>query len=170
MQTNQKSNVVKFDFGTHQVRTLLINDVPYFVGKDVCLALGIINFRDKLSTLEADERGKSEIPTSSGIQEMTIINESGLYEVVFSSQKKEAKAFKRWVKSEVLPSIRKTGNYIAPIQPQLTLFEQVPQSMETSRLRKLTLDVALRCKAGTAEYKLVKALQPFLFNEKGGLQ
>lgn len=98
------------EFG--QMRTIEVEGEPWFVGKDVAAALGYSNPRDALAKhVDNDDKGASQIATPSGKQEMTIINESGLYSLILSSKLPTAKAFKRWVTSEVIPSIRKTGNY-----------------------------------------------------------
>lgn len=96
------------------VRTAMIDGEPWFVGKDVALALGYAKPTDaaRVNTDEED-RGVFEIQTPSGIQKMLIINESGLYSLILRSQLDSAKKFKRWVISEVLPSIRKNGGYIS---------------------------------------------------------
>ncbi len=99
------------EFG--EIRTLMIDGQPYFVGKDVAEILGYSNTRDALSKRVDDEdKGVAKCDTLGGIQELTIINESGFYSLVLSSKLETAKKFKRWVTSEVLPSIRQTGNYI----------------------------------------------------------
>lgn len=98
------------EFG--QVRTVTINDEPYFVGKDVADALGFTNPRDAIKTHVFDEdKGVEVIDTLGGKQTMVVINESGLYALVFGSRLDSAKRFKHWVTSEVIPSIRKTGAY-----------------------------------------------------------
>ena len=100
------------EFG--EIRTLMIDGQPYFVGKDVAEILGYSNTRDALSKRVDDEdKGVAKCDTLGGIQELTIINESGFYSLVLSSKLETAKKFKRWVTSEVLPSIRQTGNYIS---------------------------------------------------------
>ena len=86
---------------------------PWFVGKDVAMALGYSNTRDALSRhVDVEDKGVVNHDTPSGIQKMTIINESGLYSLILSSKLPSAKEFKHWVTSEVLPSIRKNGAYI----------------------------------------------------------
>lgn len=98
------------EFG--QVRTVEIDGTPWLVGKDVAAALGYKEptkaVRDKV---DPEDRGMSKMDTPSGEQEMLIINESGLYSLILSSKMHKAKAFKRWVTSEVLPAIRKNGVY-----------------------------------------------------------
>ncbi|MGE6260910.1 BRO family protein [Heyndrickxia sporothermodurans] len=100
-----------FNFKGKDLRMVFKNDVPWFVAKDVCVILEISNSRDAVNRLDEDEKAMSVIPTQFGNKEMNLINESGLYELIFSSRKPEAKVFKKWVKQEVLPSIRKTGQY-----------------------------------------------------------
>lgn len=100
------------DFGA--VRTVTINGEPWFVLKDVCGALGISNHRMTADRLDADEKGVNKIDTLGGTQDMTVINESGLYNVILRSDKPEAKPFRKWVTSEILPSIRKHGAYMTP--------------------------------------------------------
>lgn len=100
------------EFGA--VRTVLVDGEPWLVGKDVALALGYAEPRSAISKkVDSEDKGVAEMETPSGKQEMTIINESGLYSLVMSSKLESAKRFKRWVTSEVLPSIRKHGGYIA---------------------------------------------------------
>lgn len=87
---------------------------PWFVAKDVCAILGLSNPRTSLALLDEDEKGVHTMDTPGGKQELTTVNESGLYSLILRSRKPEAKAFKRWVTSEVLPSIRKHGMYATP--------------------------------------------------------
>lgn len=98
------------EFG--QIRTVTIDNEPWFVGKDVATALGYSNSRDAiLKHVHEDDKGVAKCDTPSGKQEMTVINESGLYALIFGSKLDSAKRFKHWVTSEVLPSIRKHGMY-----------------------------------------------------------
>lgn len=95
------------------VRAVSVNDEPYFVGRDVAEILGYSNPRDALSKhVDAEDKGVANCDTLGGTQEMTIINESGLYSLILSSKLPKAKEFKRWVTAEVLPAIRKTGGYV----------------------------------------------------------
>ena len=86
---------------------------PWFVAVDVCKALEIKNNRDALGRLDDDEKGVVSTDTLGGEQEVGVVNESGLYTLVLGSRKSEAKAFKRWITHEVIPTIRKTGGYIS---------------------------------------------------------
>ncbi|AMG50591.1 phage repressor protein/antirepressor Ant [Enterococcus gallinarum] len=102
-----------FNFEQNKVRTVLVNDVPYFVGKDIAEVLGYSKPRNAIS-IHVDVEDKQDAPIQGalgGKQSMTIINESGLYSLIFKSKLPNAKKFKRWVTSEVLPSIRQTGTY-----------------------------------------------------------
>ena len=95
------------------IRALSLDGEPWFVGKDVAQVLGYSNTKDALSRhVDPEDKGGSQITTPSGIQTMTVINESGLYSLVLSSKLPSAKAFKRWVTHEVIPTIRKTGGYV----------------------------------------------------------
>lgn len=101
------------EFG--EVRTIEVNGEPWLVGKDVATALGYSNTRDALNKhVDAEDKGVAKCDTLGGTQDIVIINESGLYSLVLSSKLPGAKKFKRWVTSEVLPSIRKTGGYALP--------------------------------------------------------
>lgn len=101
------------EFGS--VRTIAIDGEPYFVGKDVAVILGYSNPRDALAKhVDDEDKGVAKCDTLGGIQDLTVINESGLYSLILSSKMPNAKKFKHWVTSEVLPSIRKTGSYQVP--------------------------------------------------------
>ena len=122
------------EFG--KVRTIVINGEPWFVGKDVAKALG---YKDTISALKVhvdveDKKGGWKIATPSGEQQMTIINESGVYSLIFSSRLEKAKEFKRWVTAEVLPTIRKHGAYIAP--------GAAPQGLEAAALQAVLQPIA----------------------------
>ncbi len=117
MSTNKNSSgtllpqAFTFNASNQQVRTVLLDGEPYFVAKDVCSILGISNHNDAVGRLDDDEKAGSVLPTQFGAKETTIINESGLYHLIFQSRKPEAKSFRKWVTSEVLPALRRTGRY-----------------------------------------------------------
>jgi prophage antirepressor-like protein len=121
------------EFG--EVRTVSIKGEPWFVAMDVCAALGIQNSRDAvLKGLDDDEAGVGSIYISSenGVnqrREVVIVNESGLYSLIFQSRKPSARAFRKWVTSEVLPSIRKFGYYVHPAY------------MDAKRLKRMQSDM-----------------------------
>lgn len=107
VNTNTTNNQV-FNFGDYQVRTVIKEGEPWFVAKDVCEVLEIQNTTQAMSRLDEEERSFLNM----GRQGITnVINESGLYSLILTSRKPEAKAFKKWVTSEVLPSIRKRGMF-----------------------------------------------------------
>ena len=98
------------EFG--QMRTVALDSGFWFVGKDVANALGYSNSRDAIAThVEPEDKGVAKCDTLGGKQDLVIINESGLYSLILSSKLESAKRFKRWVTSEVLPTLRKTGHY-----------------------------------------------------------
>lgn len=104
------------EFG--DIRTVTINNEPWFVGKDVAEALGYSNPRKAIGDhVHEDDKGVTKCDTLGGRQDLVIINESGLYALIFGSKLESAKRFKHWVTSEVLPSIRKTGAYQKPMSP-----------------------------------------------------
>ncbi len=108
------SNIQIFNYNSVEVRTIQNDGEPWFVLKDVCQVLGMNNSRMVADRLDADEKGVGQSDTLGGKQEMTIINESGLYNVILRSDKPEAKPFRKWVTSEVLPTIRRHGMYATP--------------------------------------------------------
>lgn len=104
-----------FNFEGNEVRTIVIKDEPYFVGKDVADALGYARADNAIRNhVDDDDKLTHQISASGQNRNMTIINESGLYALIFGSKLESAKRFKRWVTSEVLPAIRKHGAYATP--------------------------------------------------------
>lgn len=107
------SNLQLFEFENQKVRTLKIDDEPYFVGKDVADILGYKNgSRDINNHVDDEDKLKYQISTAGQKREQTLVNESGLYSLILSSKMPNAKRFKHWVTSEVLPTIRKHGAYM----------------------------------------------------------
>ena len=98
------------EFG--EVRTIQVNNEPWFIASDVCRALEIANTSDAIKRLDDDEKSKFNLGLSGG--ETNCVNEYGLYNLVLGSRKQEAKDFKRWITHEVIPQIRKTGGYHLP--------------------------------------------------------
>ncbi|WP_226383113.1 BRO-N domain-containing protein [Burkholderia savannae] len=101
-----------FDFEGRQLRTVKIDGEPWFVAKDVCEVLGLLNPAMALKKLDADEKGINPIYTPGGRQNLSTVSESGLYALVVRSDKPQARAFRKWVTSVVLPAIRKDGSYV----------------------------------------------------------
>lgn len=156
------NNIEKFCsnvFG--EIRTLLINDEVWFVGKDVAEALGYSNPNDALKKrVDNEDKGVANCDTLGGKQDMTIINESGLYSLILSSKLPQAKQFKRWITTEVIPSIRKHGGYIHK-QEELTdreilakaymLSQSIIKEKEEENQKLLTLNSEL-----TVENQIMK--------------
>ena len=102
-----------FNFHGQEVRTVMFDDEPWFVGKDIAEILGYVNSRDALAKhVDEDDKLTSQIATAGQMRNQTVINESGLYSLILSSKLPQAREFKRWVTSEVLPAIRKQGGFI----------------------------------------------------------
>ena len=105
------------EFG--EIRTVQLNNETYFVGKDVATALGYANPKNAVPThVSEEDKLSTQIEYAGQRREVMVINESGLYALIFGSKLESAKRFKRWVTSEVLPAIRKTGSYQKPLTPQ----------------------------------------------------
>lgn len=143
------------EFGA--VRSILIDGDPWFVAADVCKALEIEKTNRALSRLDDDEKGAHSVSTPGGRQRMSIISESGLYSLILGSRKPEARAFKRWITHEVIPSIRKHGAYMT--DNLLDALEAHPEAVpeylnrlrsENARNRELTR--RLRLALPKAEY------------------
>ena len=108
-----ENKIQVWNYESSEIRTVQVNGEPWFVGKDVAAVLGYSNPRDAINKRVDDEdKGVAKCDTLGGVQDLTIINESGLYSLVLSSKLPNAKKFKHWVTSEVLPSIRKHGAYM----------------------------------------------------------
>lgn len=137
-----------------EIRTVQQGEDILFVAADVCRALEIKNARDAINRLEDDEKGVVLTDTLGGKQKVNAVNEYGLYNLVLSSRKPEAKAFKRWITHEVLPSIRKTGSYSKPTKQPTAIQQQRAEAMllnAKSRQSKLWLTIA--DKTDIKEYK-----------------
>lgn len=113
-QANCLPKVFTFNSANQPIRVGIIDNEPFFSAKDVCACLGLDNSRQAVSSLDDDEKGVIISDTPGGKQHLSAVNESGLYSLIFQSRKPEAKAFRKWVTSEVLPSIRRTGSYEVP--------------------------------------------------------
>lgn len=135
------------EFGA--IRTIEKDGEPWFVGKDVAAALGYEKPTDAVRKhVDVEDRGISKMETPSGAQETTIINESGLYSLVLSSKLPTAKKFKRWVTSEVIPSIRKHGAYMTPDKLEEVLLKpdtliQLAQNLKAEQEKRMALEVKM---------------------------
>lgn len=140
------------------------SDNSWWVGKDTCDALKIGNHRDALAGLEEDERDYVGIPDAIGrVRSTIIVNEPGIYRLIFKSQGQQAKAFQRWVFYEVLPSIRKTGSYAAQASPFLHPdIRQFHQLLLTADLTATDLRVLIALKQAEAEGTFANLSPPAL--------
>ncbi len=118
-QSLSASAPILFNFKSTEVRTIEKDGLIWFVASDIAKALNYRDADNMTRIIDDDERGTHSMSTLEGNQELTVINESGLYHALFKSRKPEAQAFRKWVTTEVLPAIRKTGSYTLPpfIQP-----------------------------------------------------
>lgn len=156
---NKLMNFKNEDFGN--VRTVMINDIPYFVGKDVAEILGYSNSRDALSKRVDDEDKRDGVAICDSIgreQTPVLINESGLYSLILSSKLPNAKKFKRWVTSEVLPQIRKTGSYQSAPQSYPEALRRLAQEVEQRELIEKQRDEAIKTKAWISDKKTATAM------------
>lgn len=142
-----------FNYQSNEVRTVVQNGEPWFVLKDVCAVLGLAKPSNVATRLDEDERGACLMGTPSGDQNMIIINESGLYNVILRSDKPEAKPFRKWVTSEVLPSIRRTGGYISG-QNELSPEELMAKALMIAQ--KTLADREAKLSALTVENQIMK--------------
>lgn len=136
--------------GFGEIRTVIIDGEPWFVGKDVCRALGYVDqYSGVRKNVDAEDKRGCPVGSTSGIQETTVINESGLYSLIFGSKLESAKKFKKWVTSEVLPSIRKTGTYSIKTKKDSYMIEDpierakrwIEEQEETKELREKVMEL-----------------------------
>lgn len=149
----------KEEFG--KVRALSIDNEPYFVGRDVAKILGYANPNDAIAKhIDEEDKGVAKCDTLGGIQELTVINESGLYSLILSSKLPSAKRFKRWVTNEILPSIRKTGGYVN--NDDLFINTYLPHADENTKLLFKTTLTTIRNQDKRIEEqnKYIKELEP----------
>lgn len=148
------SELTPFNFEGHDVRVLIIDDEPWWVVNDVCAVLGIADSRTVVQRLDEEDVAQARVLTPGGVQQTNIVNESGLYELIFRSDKPAAKAFRRWVTSEVLPQIRRTGGYAAAPMSQLDLLVAAATQLRDQDRRLTALEnrqLQLEAKADTDE-------------------
>ncbi len=140
--------ITPFIFEDNLVRTIMRDDEPWFVGKDVCRVLGLTNETQALARLDDDERYGYVLHTHKGDRETIIINEPAVFRLIFTSRKPEAERFKRWLAHEVLPALRRDGSFTmpgaagkgdGPVQP-------FSITMESISLIKTRLDMVSECR------------------------
>ncbi|WP_144474308.1 phage antirepressor [Bacillus pumilus] len=157
-----------FNYQNQEVRTVIQDGQPWFVAKDVCDVFGDTNYRRSLARLDEDEKGVSPVNTPGGLQKMTTLTESGLYSLLFNMQPQRKahmteeqfknrvetlKNFRRWITHEVLPTIRKTGGYVA--NDDLFIQTYLPQADEqTKHFFKATLQTMKE------QSKQIEAMKP----------
>lgn len=169
------TDVTPFDFKGATVRTVLIDDVPWFVVNDVCAILEIANPHDAARRVAGKYLGETEVLDGRGLSRMTnIVAEPGLYALIFRSNKPEAETFREWVFEEVLPSIRKTGSYGTPAlkNPVLNQVVQVALQLqatqdEQERLAAVQDQQGEQLSSLAAEVATVRALVPHMPNGSG---
>ena len=150
-----------------QVRIIPVDGELMFVAKDVCDCLEITKHRDAISRLDSDERGSVKLDTPGGKQDIAAINEYGLYSLVLSSRKPEAKEFKRWITHDVIPAIRKTGSYSMVI-PQ-TLPEALRAYADEVESHNATKAIVAQQEQQIAEFKPVKEYVDKILSSKSCL-
>ena len=139
------ANIIPFVYNSKPVRTVVKDGEPWFIAKDVCDILEISNSRDAISRLDDDEKDVAIADTPGGMQSMTVISESGIYALIFTSRKPEAENFKRWIRKDVIPSIRKHGAYMTPETIEKVLSDpdtiiQLATALKEERQRRLVLE------------------------------
>jgi prophage antirepressor-like protein len=140
--------VFQFPATGHEVRMMLLDGEPWFVARDVCAVLGISNGRDAVSRLDEDGVGTADVIDSMGrSQRASVVSEPGLYELIFQSRKVEAKAFRRWVTNDVLPTIRRTGRYevaavVGKPMSELEMAERYVAALQREQQLKAELETA----------------------------
>ena len=145
-----ENEIQVWNYESSEIRTVQINGEPWFVLSDVCKVLELSSPHKVAERLDGDEKGRNQIPTLGGVQEMAVVNESGLYAVILRSDKPQAKPFRKWVTSVVLPSIRKTGSYSVQqpnafenLSPQLQVLIQMETRQKQIEARQAEQATAL---------------------------
>jgi len=158
-KTFTPTSLLNFDFNGKDVRVIKKDGEPWFVGKDVCAAIGT-RTKDIPQILDEDEKGVDTIDTLGGEQAMTVISESGLYSLMLRSRKPEAKVFKKWITREVLPSIRKTGAYLTDDTLDKVIEDPDFALNLVKKLQKLKVerDTALRQRSLISDKKTATAM------------
>jgi anti-repressor protein len=171
------NEILPFNFQNQKIRTVLVNNEPWFVAKDISVVLDIKNNRQFLVDLDEDERGSFKMTTSGGEQDLSIVSESGLYSLIMRSRKPIAKPFQRWVTKEVLPSIRKTCSYslqkeeqaekvdLNEIQETLKIGSEILETLNSKNIfEKIQLDNFLKSQKGVSVLEILKLdFENFLF-------
>lgn len=163
------ANIQVFEYQNNKVRTVDVGGEAWFVLKDVCEVLHLGTTAKVAERLDDDEKGMNQIHTPGGTQNVTVVNESGLYHVILRSDKPEAAPFRRWVTNDVLPAIRKTGSYNAPQLTRSQLLataliaaheelEEKDKQIETMKPKALFADAVSASKKSILVGELAKLL------------
>ena len=144
------TSILPFEFESHEVRALTIDNEPWFVAADIARILGYRMASDLTRRLDEDDKGTRLMRTPSGDQEMTVISEPGLYVAVLGSKVPGARAFKRWITHDVIPSIRKTGGYGQ--QLALTDEEIVAQALQITTAKVMQREAKVEEDKPKVEY------------------
>lgn len=154
------SNIVPFQFDANELRAISKDGEPWFVLNDVCRVLEISNARDAATRLDDDEKAGVVIPDAIGrAQNTTIISESGLYALILTSRKPEAKRFRKWVTAEVLPELRKTGSYSVRETPpkQIDAIQAMLDVIRNTEERVTRVEGAIENFGAHEDYRSIKA-------------
>lgn len=157
-----------FNFTGNKSVRVIANEsdgATWFVAKDACDALGLSKYRDAISKLDDDERMSIKLDTLGGAQKMAVINESGLYALIFRSNKPEAKKFRKWVTSEVLPEIRRTGLYVA--NKTIAALQGEVKALEAGNIQLKQENAELQ--AQVSEMYPLKVLGEIVLAQKGSI-
>lgn len=157
------SDLVPFDYLGHQVRTIQLDEDPWFVAADVCRVLDLRDTSSALKMVDTEDKDslrRSDTPhffqgIAAQVQSITVVNEAGVYSLIFQSNKPSAKKFKRWITHDVLPQIRKTGQYMA--QPQSTLDVLAQAVAELQRVERTALEATRAAEETRVEVRAIEA-------------
>ena len=153
-----ETDITPFAYGDQQVRVVTRDGEPWFVARDVCDVLAITNAGNVLAALDEDERSSIHIADgTSGNPNKALVSEAGLYSLILRSRKSEAKAFKRWVTHDVLPSIRKRGGYLTPAAAEKALTDpdfiiRLATSLKEERARRQAAEAQIEADAPHARF------------------
>lgn len=147
-----ETGITPFAYGDQQVRVVTRDGEPWFVAADIAKTLGYRIAPDMVRSLDEDEKGTQIVRTPGGHQQMTIISEAGLYSAIMRSRVEGAKAFKRWVTHDVLPSIRKRGGYLTPAATEKALTDpdfiiRLATSLKEERARRQAAEAQIEADA-----------------------
>jgi anti-repressor protein len=137
------TEIKRFEFEEMPIRVIMKGDQPWWVAKDVCHVLGLTNPSKVLESLERSEVGINTIYTNAGLRSVGMVNESGLWAIVLRSRKPEAKAFRLWITSEVIPSVMRTGKYSTQERPLVEVLEAITKEMRAQEAQLALKDSQL---------------------------